>query len=125
LEEVGALPAGLDGAMKDERVKRLAANEALFRHANEALRKSDDSVVSIGGFLCECSIAECEERLEVSADVYQEVRSDVMRFVVKSDHANPEIERVVERKNGYDIVEKLGPGRDIAERLAPRRPPLG
>jgi hypothetical protein len=30
---------------------------------------------------------------------------------------------VVEQNAGYDVVEKLGPGRDVAERLAPRRPP--
>lgn len=109
--------------MDDERARRLAANEALFRHANEALRKSDDSVVSIGGFLCECSLADCEEKLEVPGDVYQQVRANLMHFVIKTGHANPEIERIVDQRDGYEIVEKLGPGRDVAERLAPRRPP--
>ena len=109
--------------MEDERARRLAANEALFRHANEALRKSDDTVVSIGGFLCECSNSDCEEKLDVPGDVYQEVRANVMRFILKVGHANPEIERVVVARNDFEVVEKLGPGRDVAERLAPRRPP--
>ena len=109
--------------MEDDRARRLAANEALFRHANEALRKQDDTVVSIGGFLCECANNDCEAKLDVPGPVYQKVRADVMRFIIKTGHANPEIERVVDQAAGFEIVEKLGPGRDVAERLAPRRPP--
>ena len=112
------------GLMEEERARRLAANEALFRHANEALRKSDDTVVSIGGFLCECSDPDCEIRIEVSGDVYLEVRSNAVRFIVAEGHADPEIEGIIDKQEGFHIVEKVGPGRDVAERLAPR-PPTG
>ena len=108
--------------MDESRAKRLASNEALFRHANEALRKSDDTVVSIGGFLCECSDADCEKRIEVPGDVYLEVRENPARFIIARGHANPEIERLMDDPGAFQIVEKLGPGRDVAERLAPRKP---
>jgi hypothetical protein len=107
--------------MDEERARRLASNEALFRHANEALRKADDTVVSIAGFLCECANAECEERIEVTGDIYLRVRQNPVRFIIIPGHADPRIERVVEEVDGYQIIEKLGPGRDVAVRLAPRK----
>jgi hypothetical protein len=108
--------------MDERRAKRLASNEALFRHANEALRKSDDTVISIAGFLCECSDADCEKKIEVPGDVYIGVRENAMRFIIARGHAKPEIERLVDDPGDFQIVEKLGPGRDVAERLAPRKP---
>src|SRR5687767_11625983 len=107
--------------MDESRAKRMAANEALFRHANEALRKSDDQILAIAGFLCECADPQCEEKLSASGSTYLKVRTDPARFLVVAGHADSEIEKVVEEHDGFHVIEKIGPGREVAERLAPRR----
>ena len=107
--------------MDDERARRLAANEALFRHANEALRKSDDRVMSVAGFLCECADVDCEQKLDLPSDLYLRVRGNPILFFVVEGHADPSLERVVEEHDGFHIIEKIGPGKEVAERLAPRQ----
>jgi hypothetical protein len=40
-------------------------------------------------------------------DAYESVRAHPTHFVVANDHELLEIERVVERRNGFTIVEKI------------------
>lgn len=76
----------------------------------------DESV----GFVCECSRADCTERLNVPLYVYQRVRANGRRFIVVPDHQNEEYERVIEHGGNYLIVEKEGTAGRVAERLDPR-----
>jgi hypothetical protein len=66
--------------------------------------------------MCECAEIHCDERVPVPADKYLEVRTDKTRFLVVPGHENKEIERLVESHDGFNVVEKIGPGRDVAER---------
>jgi hypothetical protein len=47
---------------------------------------------------------------------YDSVHSQADRFVVLRGHENTEIEKVVEERAGYLVVDKFGEAEDIAER---------
>ena len=67
-------------------------------------------------FMCECADINCDENVALTIDQYREVRADPATFFVLPGHQNPELEHVVQKNDGYHIVEKVGPGRDVAER---------
>jgi len=104
----------------DARQRRLAENEVLFREVNERIEElaathgDDDHVYE---FLCECSNRDCTFRLSVTHAVYVGVRADPRRFIIKPDHYLPEIEHVVDRRDGYWVIEKEGEAGDLVERL--------
>jgi hypothetical protein len=54
--------------------------------------------------LCECERADCAERVEVPADVYEVVRSEGHRFVVAPGHEHPGQDQVVAGAPKYLIV---------------------
>ncbi len=72
-------------------------------------------------FFCECSNRDCTLKLSLTAEAYEAVRAHSDRFAVAPGHGMPEIENVVERHDGYDIVAKQG----VAGRLADEHDPRG
>ena len=104
---------------------RIGENEALFREVNERLkdRKEDDSVwASPSEWLCECAEETCTERIEMSPREFEQLRSDATHFAVapSKEHVSPDIERIVERRERYWVVEKLGEAAEVAEETDPR-----
>lgn len=102
-----------------DRLARQARNEALFREVNERIAQlgsaaqawSPDGVVQ---FMCECGAdGGCGDRVRMPLAVYEQVRSQSDRFVVRPGHASPELEQVVESTDEYEIVDKV----DAAEPL--------
>ena len=89
------------------RAERLVENETAFRAANDRLSDALDGT-SRGPvpFLCECADDTCLERVELDMDAYREVRSNSQRFFKLPGHQEAPGERVVERRPGYEIVEK-------------------
>ncbi|MDQ3824123.1 MAG: hypothetical protein M3321_12870 [Actinomycetota bacterium] len=93
----------------DERARRIGLNEALFREVNERVEGLardfgvDDEPLEL---LCECGSAECVERIRMSTVEYQALRSDAARFAIVPGHEEPDVEHVVERHGGYDVVQK-------------------
>jgi len=109
----------------DERVRRLAHNEALFREVNETvgrLAATHGTDSHRYDFLCECSDQRCVQLVTLSLGEYEAVRARGDRFAIVAGHEAPEIERVVERHERYAVVEKLGEGAVIAHQLDPRKP---
>jgi len=97
----------------NERLARQARNEALFREVNERIAdlgeraeaRSADGTVD---FLCECGEdGGCGQRVRVPVDVYERVRSQDDRFVVRPGHETPELERAVEWTDVYVVVDKI------------------
>jgi hypothetical protein len=110
---------GQDPDMDNESAKKAAKNEAISRSLNEGLAKGEDRWPSEEPtFICECSDLSCTLPISLSIERYREVRSDPARFVLIAGHLNPEIERKVEEGEGFEIVEKIGPGKEVAERTA-------
>jgi hypothetical protein len=108
----------------DPREKRLAENESLFREVNErvetiAARHGDDEHVY--EFYCECANTDCTLHVSIMLRDYESVRADPRRFLVAPEHALPEFETVVDRNDGWWVIEKEGEAGEYAERLDPRR----
>jgi hypothetical protein len=107
----------------DERERRLAENESLFRDVNEqiervAARQGADAHVY--AFLCECSNLDCDLMIEMTLAAYEAARADPAVFVVAVGHELPEIEDVVHRAAGYQLVKKRGEAAALAEEEDPR-----
>ena len=103
--------------MDDQRVRRLAENEAIARQVNEQVEKLGKRWNAPGEpleILCECSLAECTQRLHVSLADYAAVREHDTRFLIADGHMVEGIERQVGEAGDAIVVEKLGPGRDVA-----------
>ena len=102
----------------DAREKRLAQNETLFREVNEriedlALSHTDEDHVY--EFFCECSNAQCDLKLSLPLSTYEQARTDSTVFIVAVGHDLPEIEDVVLRGAGFQLVRKRGEAAELAE----------
>lgn len=103
----------------DERDERIAKNETVFRAANREIERADEE----GGagpdeqieVLCECGREECDGVITLAVREYDGVHSQADRFVVLRGHESAEIEKVVEERAGYLVVDKFGEAGDIAE----------
>ena len=110
--------------MADRRNERLARNESMFRDLNERLGRHVHQPVRLGGemsgFVCECADPDCE--LIVSLDLYryEEIRRNSQLFLISPGHEFPEVERVVERHEGYTVVRKHDDVAEIVEETDPR-----
>jgi hypothetical protein len=96
--------------------RRLATNEALFREVNEAIERGvwHGEGRTLAAFRCECAQLDCNQMVSVTPREYERIRTHPRRFLVLPGHANPEVESIVETREGYLVVEK----RDAAGRLA-------
>lgn len=107
----------------DAREERLAQNEAIFREINERVREiaSGHGVdTHVYSFFCECSNSDCTLQLDLTLPAYEEVRAHGARFVVHPGHELPDIEVVVRRTSGWNVIEKLGGAAVLAEEQDPR-----
>lgn len=106
----------------DERERRLAQNEALFREVNERV---ETLTHQLGpkvpyAFLCECSDPGCTKRISLPLPVYEQVRADGRQFVVLPRHYVPDVEDVVIEEKTYWVVRKTGEAGAYAEELEDR-----
>jgi hypothetical protein len=95
----------------NSRDERIARNEALLREVNERIHDVGEGlqVLPDNGeldFRCECGRRECDVLVHLLASDYERVRADNDRFVVVPGHEDDHIERVVERSEGYLVVDK-------------------
>lgn len=110
----------------DETRRRKAANEAVFREVNERIEglqrdfaATHDQLLLI---VCECDRIDCTERVSVSLDIYERVRSDATCFFVLPGHEDTSVEDVVDTGGDYLVVRKRpGEPRDLAVESDPRR----
>ena len=93
----------------DERAERIGRNEDLFRKVNDQIEGVNEAFGTITGtmsLLCECGKLDCTEQIDLTLDEYRELRSDPTHFAVKPGHEIPDVESIVERRSGYDVVAK-------------------
>ena len=109
--------------MNDE-VKR-ARTESLFRDVNERIAESAQRFdAESTQFVCECADPNCTHRLKATLDEYEDVRADGATFMLAPGHAHADIERVLEDRGGFQIVEKVQKTvRATVRRLNPRAEP--
>ena len=108
----------------DDHVRR-ARTEALFRDVNERIAESAQRFDAHSTqFVCECADANCTHRLEVTLDEYEDVRADGATFMLVPGHEHHDIERVIEKRGGFNVVEKVQRTvRETVRRLDPRANP--
>jgi hypothetical protein len=106
-------------------LERTAKNEAVFREVNERIEEVAGRLLSADSderfqFVCECSREGCADPIEVSLRAYERVREQPTWFIIVPGHENLELERIIERRPAYTVVEKIGEAGEVAERLDPR-----
>jgi hypothetical protein len=94
-----------------DRSERIGMNEALFREVNERIEQLQGDAAGANTFniVCECGALDCTERFLITSDQYRVLRQDVHRFAVVPGHERSELERAVERRGAYTVVEKTDP----------------
>lgn len=107
--------------------ERAAKNESTFRDANERLEAAERRMAYLEAvpFLCECPRRSCTALTLISFAEYELVRQTGARFLVLPGHEatdidGVEIARIVERRDSYTIMDKIGEAGEIAKALDPR-----
>jgi hypothetical protein len=92
--------------------ERAGRNEALFREVNETVAKLEERLDAKGSdvlpVICECALADCMTRLEITMVEYATVRKHPHRFILARGHEQPEVEHIVWKGPDYVVVEKEG-----------------
>ena len=108
-------------------IKRNADNQNRYRDVNERVMETNARFELDGEWhrtvevLCECGRADCAERLEVTREIYERLRSDPQTFVLTPGHEEGAVETVVKRTPGYVIARNFGEAARIAVDGDPRR----
>jgi hypothetical protein len=85
--------------------RRLAHNEQLFRQVNDARREASPDEIRLT-LICECSDQSCTGRITIGTAEYRRIRDSERRYVVLPGHEIAALERVVEDRGTYEVVEK-------------------
>ena len=96
----------------------MAENEGRFRAINERLRDDLEAVTDEAEtlrFVCECGNASCGEAIPLPMPDYQAVRAHPLHFAVTPGHEIPDVETVVQRHDGYLVVEKPSEVADLLQ----------
>jgi len=103
---------GMSNLSKQRRIQ----NEQLFRDINKQLQttvkylleNSETSTVLIE-FYCECSDRLCMDRIELTAKEFESIERKQNVFVIKPGHNHPDLEKVVSKRRGLELVRKFIP----------------
>ena len=107
------------------REERLANNEAMFRLANERMAGWEElhATEAVELYFCECADEACRQKVSLRKAEYEAVRSDPRRFLIAEDHEIPDVETVIEKHEGWAVIEKNPEVTQTVESLDPRRQP--
>lgn len=95
------------------REARVIRNEALFREVNLRIAELEEGLLGLGedgllSLVCECGHTGCAVPLAVDSATFEQVRENPRGYLVAPGHEDLDGESVVERRDGYLIVEKPG-----------------
>jgi len=100
--------------------ERVARNDATFRAANEEIAQSAAGMdLERMPVICECAEERCTAIVRITPAEYETVRADPTHFINAPGHesnAGPHAV-VVERKDGYVVVQKVGDAAAIVKEL--------
>lgn len=85
-----------------------AMQQCLVRDLNEVTERANDALpfgVIREGLRCECGDPACHARVYPTHAAYEDVRASSTRFVVGSDHENPESAYLVSERPGYSVID--------------------
>lgn len=103
--------------------ERAARNEEVFRSVNEKIEAGAEQhgVTTLMRYHCECDRERCFEQIELHPSRYQQIIEQRYQFLIAPGHDDPRIERVLERHEGYCLVEKIGEAREALDRHHPQQ----
>jgi hypothetical protein len=94
------------------RERRIAENEVVFRRANETLWGVYDDAegAPLDGypFLRERGDRNCTAVVQVPLEIYEQIREHPARFLTLPGYKQLPSEEIIDRGDGYDVVEKTG-----------------
>lgn len=103
----------------DPRLERIAKNEEVFRATNREIERAEEqagpAADGILEVICECGRESCNGVITLSLSDYEDVHGQKDRFVVLRGHESPEIERVVDDRGDFLVVDKVGEAEEIVE----------
>ena len=104
-------------------LESMAKTESLFRDVNDRIATAAGGFGSDEAeFVCECADPTCVDRVEVPLEVYEEVRAKPTTFILANGHEEESIEKVVEARHRFQIVEKVNRKVvAVVKKLDPRR----
>ena len=112
-------------------IEQNAVTQNRYREANERVAEVYIKFAASGGFdtttellelFCECGQeSPCGERVNVSAAMYERVRSDPLAFILAPGHGVAAVEQMTERGEGFVIARNFGRAAEIARAADPRR----
>src|SRR4051812_18188624 len=118
---------GTDQSTAGLSAERIGRNDAIFRNANEGISEVAEAEQIDGPlpFICECADPACREIVLIAAEEYTAIRNDPRWFLNVPGHeaAAQGWGQVVQRHDGYVVVEKIGPAGEVAEQLDGERDP--
>lgn len=90
---------------------RIQHNNRVFREANDRIRGAAEQYehgLERIPFLCECPVESCVDALRLTPEEYASVRANDRHFMTAVGHEEAErpVGEVVERRDGYVLVEK-------------------
>ena len=94
-----------------DRTERIGMNEALFREVNERIEQlqGDSAGLDTFNMVCECGTLDCTERFAITSADYKALRQDAHLFAVVPGHEQRGVERTIEQRGAYTVVEKTDP----------------
>lgn len=108
----------------EDRERRIAQNEALYRSINERIEDLNHAFGTLTGAMtvvCECGDASCVEQIHVDVGTYERVRSSAKLFIIVPGHEVDDVEELVEETPEFAIVAKReGKAAEIAVETDPR-----
>jgi hypothetical protein len=78
--------------------------QGVLREVNEHIREAAQLDTSV--FICECSDVDCFGTLELSLAQYDCIRSVPTWFILKSGHADPALDQLVNENDRFIVVER-------------------
>ena len=81
----------------------------MFREVNERI---EDLAATFGlgdrplELICECGDTSCTRAISMTSAEYAALRKDPALFAVYPGHESPDVERIVEQREGYDVIRK-------------------
>ncbi len=104
------------------REERLASNEALFRHANERMNSWEERHEDCDEelYFCECADEDCTQKVALTSEQYERVRSSSRTFFVLPGHERADLETIVSDHHGWLVVRKPVSVADVVDASDPR-----
>ena len=114
---VGRPEISLSDATREERQRRAAINQSVFRSINDGAMKHTNKGAAL---LCECATMSCDVLLWLSGSEYEAIRAQPTHFVVAPGHVDEAVGRVVSETARYQVVELLEEAATLAAKLDAR-----